>query len=57
VFVGILIICIGTFFLLRNFGVIPFWVGWEEFWPVLLIAVGLSMVADVLVKKSRKKAS
>ena len=54
-FVGILLIMLGGFFLLRNLDIIPFWYGWEELWPVLIIAVGLSMIADTIFRKSKRK--
>ena len=54
-FVGILLIMLGGFFLLRNLDIIPFWYGWEELWPVLIIAVGLSMIADTMFRRSKRK--
>jgi phage shock protein C len=54
-FVGILLILLGGFFLLRNLDIIPFWYGWQELWPVIIIAVGLSMIADTMFRKSKRK--
>ena len=52
-FAGILLILIGGLFLLRNLGIIPFWYGWHEMWPAIIIALGLAMIADAVVKKRR----
>jgi uncharacterized integral membrane protein len=54
-FLGFLLVILGAIFLLRNMGVLPFWYGWSELWPVLLIALGLAMVGDSIFKKSKKK--
>ena len=54
-FIGFLVVILGTFFLLRNLGILPFWYGWAELWPVVLIALGLAMVGDSIFKKSKKK--
>ncbi len=54
-FVGLTIILLGTFFLLRNLGVIEgdFW-GW--FWPSVIILLGLSMILKRPVKKHDSEA-
>ncbi len=54
-FVGILLIMLGGFFLLRNLDIIPFWYGWHELWPVVIIAVGFSMIGDTLIRRSKRK--
>lgn len=48
-FIGLLILAIGVIFLLRNTGVIQEKFG-DIFWPVILIALGISIV----VGKRRK---
>jgi hypothetical protein len=42
-FTGILLVFIGIYFLLRNLGIITddFW---EIFWPIIIIALGLSFL-------------
>ena len=54
-FVGILLIMLGGFFLLRNLDIIPFWYGWQELWPIVIIAVGFSMIGDTLIRRSKRK--
>ncbi len=54
-FVGILLIMLGGFFLLRNLDIIPFWYGWHELWPVVIIAIGFSMIGDTLIRRSKRK--
>lgn len=39
---GIVLILIGVFFLLTNFGLLPWDQIWK-FWPVILIAAGVGM--------------
>lgn len=41
-FVGLMIIAIGTLLLLEKMGVIQNWLG--TYWPVLIIIVGISML-------------
>jgi uncharacterized integral membrane protein len=55
-FLGFLLIIIGGIFLLRNLGILPFWYGWSELWPVILIAFGLALVGDAVFKKNKKAA-
>lgn len=40
---GAVLVIVGAYFLLRNFGLLD-WLKWEVFWPVALIAVGLYLV-------------
>jgi hypothetical protein len=54
-FVGILLILVGGFFLLRTLDIIPFWYGWQELWPIAIIAVGLAMVTDATFRRSRRR--
>jgi len=53
-FVGLILILIGGFFLLQNLNIIPYWVDWHDLWPAVLIALGISMVFDVVIKRSRR---
>jgi len=54
-FVGLMLILIGGFFLLQNMGIIPYWVDWHDLWPMIIIALGISMVFDVVTKRARSK--
>jgi uncharacterized integral membrane protein len=54
-FVGILLIMLGGFFLLRNLDIIPFWYGLHELWPAVIIAIGFSMIGDTIFRKSKRK--
>lgn len=56
-FVGLLLILIGGFFLLQNLNVIPYWIDWHDLWPVVIIALGISMLFDVFTKKTRRRES
>jgi len=38
---GLILIAIGVIFLLSNFGIIG---SWGEWWPLILIAIGLGML-------------
>jgi hypothetical protein len=48
-FIGLIIVCLGTIFLLRNLGILS-GAMWEIFWPSLIIVFGLAMI----FKKKRK---
>lgn len=54
-FVGILLIMLGGFFLLRNLDIIPFWYGWHELWPIVIIAIGFSMIGDTVIRRLKRK--
>jgi hypothetical protein len=56
-FVGFVLVLVGGFFLLRNLNIIPYWYGWHEMWPLVLIAVGLAMVFDTMARKRRSSSS
>lgn len=45
---GIIIIAVGLIFLLNGF--FP-WVGWNKLWPVILIAVGITIMIQAFKKK------
>jgi phage shock protein PspC (stress-responsive transcriptional regulator) len=45
---GIIVIVIGIIFLLNSF--FP-WVGWGKLWPVILIAVGITIMIQAFKKK------
>lgn len=45
---GIIVIAIGLIFLLNGF--FP-WVGWNKLWPVILIAVGITIMIQAFKKK------
>jgi hypothetical protein len=40
VWLGIFIVCLGLFFLARNFGWLPHYVDLGDLWPIALIVVG-----------------
>ncbi len=41
---GAVLIIVGVYFLLSNFGLLE-WLRWDVFWPVVLIGVGVYLVA------------
>ncbi|WP_162238712.1 PspC domain-containing protein [Pedobacter sp. Leaf194] len=47
---GLLLLVIGCFFLMREFDFIPDWFRLRNFWPVIFIVLGISIIA-----KSRRK--
>lgn len=40
-FIGVIILLLGFFFLARNLGWIPHYWHFGQFWPLILIAVGI----------------
>ncbi len=52
-FWGTVVLLVGVFFALRNFGVIPYFYN-DEYWPVVVIIVGLAMFVGGLVRQSGK---
>ena len=48
IFGGIIVIAVGLIFLLNGF--FP-WVGWNKLWPVILIAVGITIMIQAFKKK------
>ena len=47
---GIVLIVIGILLLLSNLGLLHWW-RWDIFWPVLLIAVGVALLAGRLTRR------
>jgi len=47
---GLLLLVIGCFFLMREFDFIPDWFRFRNFWPVIFIVLGISIIA-----KSKRK--
>lgn len=41
---GIVLIFLGIFFLLDQLGIIPYWFNFEQFWPVILVVIGLVLI-------------
>jgi hypothetical protein len=46
IFLGILVVFTGLYFLAQNAGLIPSYIklGWDKIWPLFLIFIGLSMI-------------
>ncbi|WP_167459521.1 PspC domain-containing protein [Pedobacter jejuensis] len=47
---GLLLLVVGCFFLMREFDFIPDWFRFRNFWPVIFIVLGISIIA-----KSKRK--
>jgi phage shock protein C len=47
---GLLLLVVGCFFLMREFDFIPDWFRFRNFWPLIFIALGISVIA-----KSKRK--
>ncbi|MEX8548274.1 MAG: PspC domain-containing protein [Mucilaginibacter sp.] len=41
---GIVLILLGLFFLLDQLDIIPYWFNFEQFWPVILVVIGLVLI-------------
>jgi phage shock protein C len=41
---GVVLILLGVFFLLDQFDIIPYWFNFEQFWPVILVVIGLGLI-------------
>jgi Ca2+/Na+ antiporter len=52
IFWGIVLILLGVFLLLANFEVINYSTAWQ-FWPVVVIVIGIKLIADFLSKKQQ----
>jgi hypothetical protein len=52
-FIGIVIICMGLFFLAKNFNLIPYNIDIGDLWPVALLAVGGYMIFEGSQKKNK----
>ena len=48
-FWGVVFSLIGVFFVMRNFGIIPFYYS-DEYWPIFLLAIGLAFFAQFIMK-------
>lgn len=48
---ALILIGLGTLFLLINAGVLP---DWGEIWPAILIVIGLAMLVGSFFKKTKK---
>ena len=52
---GSIFIFFGTFFLLNEFNLIPYWVDFQNLWPVILIVIGLYTLAKARIKEPRNE--
>lgn len=41
---GSVLILLGVFFLLDQFDIIPYWFNFEQFWPVILVVIGIGLI-------------
>ena len=41
---GTVLILLGVFFLLDQLNMIPYWFDFEQFWPVILVVIGLGLI-------------
>ena len=46
VFLGLIILALGTLFLLDNFGLVRFHFTWHHWWPMILIVIGLLQLVN-----------
>jgi magnesium-transporting ATPase (P-type) len=53
IFWGIILILLGAFLLLANFEVISYSTAWQ-FWPVVVIIIGIKLIADFVSKKQEE---
>jgi len=49
---GLFLLVIGIFFLMKEFNIIPFWLGIDKLWPLIFVAIGVSFI----MKSKRKNA-
>jgi len=47
---GLILLVVGCFFLTRELGLIPYWISFRNLWPIIFIALGISIIA-----KSKRK--
>ncbi|SER38217.1 phage shock protein C (PspC) family protein [Pedobacter rhizosphaerae] len=47
---GLVLLVVGCFFLTRELGLIPYWISFRNLWPIIFIALGISIIA-----KSKRK--
>jgi uncharacterized membrane protein HdeD (DUF308 family) len=50
IFWGIVLLLLGFFLLLANFEVISYSTAWQ-FWPVVVIIIGIKLIADFATRK------
>ena len=43
IWAGLILVLVGVYFLLRNFGLVD-WLRWDYVWPVVIIVAGLYLV-------------
>ncbi|MCH8957330.1 hypothetical protein IIA28_18755 [candidate division KSB1 bacterium] len=58
VFPATVLFILGIFFIVRNFGLFSFdyyFYGYQDFWPIFLIAFGLGVIATAIVSQPRRK--
>lgn len=53
IFWGIILILLGAFLLLANFEVISYSTAWQ-FWPIVVIIIGIKLIADFVSKKQEE---
>jgi phage shock protein C len=53
---GAVLILLGVFFLLDQFDIIPYWFNFEQFWPVILVVIGLGLILRSKNKNPEIKA-
>lgn len=52
---GAVLILLGVFFLLDQLDFIPYWINFEQFWPVILVVIGLGLIFRSNNKSPEKK--
>ena len=55
VFWGIILLLLGTFLLLANFEVISYSTAWQ-FWPVVVMVIGIKLIVDFVTKKREENS-
>ncbi len=53
---GLVLIVLGVIFLLDQLDFIPDWFSFEQFWPVILVIIGLGLIFRSNTKTARQKA-
>jgi phage shock protein C len=53
---GLVLIVLGVIFLLDQFDFIPYWFNFEQFWPVILVVIGLGLIFKSRTKTVEPKA-
>lgn len=52
---GLVLIVLGVIFLLDQFDFIPYWFNFEQFWPVILVVIGLGLIFKSRIKTEEPK--